>query len=62
MNSEGQALISQPIAVVLIVLILGASIFMWTQGQLRSRAAMLAILGVIAVLAYFAFWATPTIG
>ena len=62
MNSEGQALISQPIAVVLIVLILGASIFMWTQGQLRSRAAMLAILGVIAVLGYFAFWATPTIG
>jgi hypothetical protein len=62
MNSQGEAIVSQPIAVVLIVLILGAAIFMWKQGQLRSRAAMLAVLGVLAVLAYFAFWATPTIG
>ena len=62
MNSEGEAVISQPIAVVLIVLILGACIFMWKQGQLRSRAALVAIAGVMAVLAYFAFWATPAIG
>ena len=62
MNSQGEAIVSQPIAVVLIVLILGAAIFMWKQGQLRSRAAMLAVLGLLAVLAYFAFWATPTIG
>jgi hypothetical protein len=61
MNSEGEAVISQPIAVVLMVLILGASIYIWTRGQLRSRAAMLAIAGILAVLAYFAFWATPTI-
>jgi uncharacterized MnhB-related membrane protein len=61
MNSEGEAVISQPIAVVLMVLILGACIYIWTRGQLRSRAAMLAIAGILAVLAYFAFWATPTI-
>jgi hypothetical protein len=61
MGSDGASVVSQPIAIVLIVLILGASIFLWTRGQLRSRAAMLTVAGIIAVLVYFAFWAAPTV-
>jgi phage-related holin len=45
----------QPIAVVLIVLIAGATIFMWRRGQLRSRAGLVTIAGIIAILVYIAF-------
>jgi uncharacterized protein HemX len=58
----GGAVIGQPVAIVLIVLILGACIYMWTQGQMRSRAGLLTIAGILAVLVYLAFWASPTVG
>ena len=54
-------IISQPIAVVLMVLILGATIFMWQRGQMRSRAALVAVAGVLVFLGYFAFFAGPAI-
>ena len=58
----GGAVIGQSVAIVLIVLILGACGFMWTQGQMRSRAGLLTVAGILIVLLYFAFWASPTVG
>ena len=61
MGSAG-TVISPAVAIVLIVLILGACAYMWAQGQMRSRAGLLTVAGILAVLLYFAFWASPPIG
>ena len=60
-ESASATLIGQPIAIVLIVLILGATIYLWRQGQMRSRAGLLTVAGLIALLAYFAFFAGPVV-
>lgn len=52
----------QPVAIVLIVLILGASAYMWTRGYLRSRAALVTVAGILLALAYVAFFTSPTSG
>jgi hypothetical protein len=56
------AVIAQPVAIVLIVLILGACVYMWARGHMRSRAGLLSVAAILAALFYFAFWASPTIG
>jgi uncharacterized membrane protein len=53
--------ISQSTAIVLIVLILGASFYLWWTHHLRSRAGLIAIAMVVVALAYFAI-STPAIG
>ena len=44
----------QQVAIVLIVLILGASFYLWRTRYLRSRAALVTILGVIIMLVVLA--------
>jgi hypothetical protein len=46
-----------PLAIVLLVLIIGASIYLWYQGYLRSRAAMVTIGAIAIVLVYLGFFA-----
>jgi hypothetical protein len=46
--------LSQSVAITLIVLVLGACIYMWRMGMLRSRAGLVVIAMVLAVLGYFA--------
>jgi len=60
-DSAGGPAIGQPIAIVLIFLILGATIFMWRRGQMRSRAGLLTIAGILAFLVYFAFFAGASV-
>ena len=62
MGAGGGAVIGQPVAIVLIVLIIGACAYLWTRGQMRSRAGLLTVGGILLVLFYFAFWASPTVG
>lgn len=54
------SLISQPVAIVLMVLILGASVYMWQLGYLRSRAGLLTIGGILVMLGLLAFWSVPS--
>lgn len=53
-------LIGQSTAIVLLVLILGASVYLWRMRYLRSRAAMIAVALVVLALIYFAV-KTPTV-
>lgn len=53
--------ISPSTAIVIIVLIVGASLYLWRMHYLRSRAALIAIAMIVLVLAYFAIM-TPKIG
>jgi hypothetical protein len=60
-DSTSGPIAGQPTAVVLIVLILGATIYMWRRGHMRSRAGLVTIAGILLFLAYFAFFAGPAI-
>lgn len=53
--------LGQPLAIVMMVLILGSSAYLWRQGYLRSRAALITLIGVIAILTYFGFFAKETV-
>lgn len=46
-----------PLAIVALVLVLGASIYLWRMRYLRSRAAMIVIAAICAVLIYLGFFA-----
>ena len=46
-----------PLAIVLLVLIIGASIYLWRQHYLRSRAALVTIGAIVVVLIYLGFFA-----
>lgn len=46
----------QPLAIVAAVIIIGASIYLWYLGYMRSRAALLTLALVIGVLVYFGFF------
>jgi hypothetical protein len=46
-----------PLAIVGLVLVIGASIYLWRQRYLHSRAALITIGAVVAVLIYFGFFA-----
>ena len=43
---------AQSWAIIVMVLIIGASIYMWRKGMLRSRAALVTIVGILAALIY----------
>ena len=49
-----------PLAIVLLVLVVGASIYLWHQHYLRSRAALVTIGAIVVVLIYLGFFAMPT--
>jgi hypothetical protein len=59
-STSGVATLGQPLAIVLTVMILGASAYMWRQGYLRSRAALITLVGVVGILVYFGFFARAT--
>jgi hypothetical protein len=60
-GSGSVATLGQPLAIVMMVLILGSSAYMWRQGYLRSRAAVITLIGVVAILVYFGFFAKETV-
>lgn len=50
---------TQPLAIVLTVLLLGASFYLCRMGYLRSRAALIALAAVFAALIYVGFFSQP---
>ncbi|HEX5239023.1 MAG TPA: hypothetical protein VFW39_11255 [Sphingomicrobium sp.] len=46
-----------PLAIVLLVLVIGASIYLWRKHYLQSRAALITIAAVAVVLIYLGFFA-----
>jgi hypothetical protein len=46
-----------PFAIVALVMILGASAYLWRIGYLRSRAALIVLLAIVGVLVYLGFFA-----
>lgn len=46
-----------PLAIVLLVILAGASIYLWRGHYLRSRAALIVIVAIAAVLVYVGFFA-----
>jgi hypothetical protein len=46
-----------PLAIVMLVLVLGASFYLWRQGYLRSRAGLITIVAVVIILIYLGFFA-----
>jgi hypothetical protein len=59
-STSSVSTLGQPLAIVLMVLILGSSAYMWRQGYLRSRAALITLVGVVGILIYFGFFARET--
>jgi uncharacterized membrane protein len=51
--------ISQSTALVLLVMVLGISFYLWRAHYLRSRAALIAVAMVVLVLLYLAVWTNP---
>jgi len=43
---------AQSLSIIVMVLIVGASLYMWRKGMLRSRAALVTIAGILAALGY----------
>jgi uncharacterized membrane protein YbaN (DUF454 family) len=51
--------ISQSTAVVLLVMVVGISFYLWRTRYLRSRAALIFVAMIIVALLYFAVWTNP---
>lgn len=51
----------QQVAIVMIVLILGASFYLWRMHYLRSRAGLLTITAVVLALAFLAYSSGPSV-
>jgi hypothetical protein len=51
---------AQSVSIVLILIILAGSIYMWREGHLYSRAALVTIAGIILFLVYLGFFAFPS--
>ena len=51
--------LSQSTAILLIILIVGASIYLWHRRYLRSRAGLIAIAMIVAGLALYAYTTNP---
>ncbi len=51
--------LSQSTAILLIILIVGASIYLWHRRYLRSRAGLIAIAMIVAGLALYAYTTDP---
>lgn len=48
---------ASPLAIVALVLILGAAFYLWRLGYVRSRAALIVLLAIAGVLIYLGFFA-----
>jgi len=46
-----------PLAIVALVLILGAGAYLWRMGYIRSRAALITLAAIVGVLIYLGFFA-----
>jgi hypothetical protein len=46
-----------PLAIVILVIVLGAAGYLWYSGYLRSRAALITLAGIVGVLIYLGFFA-----
>lgn len=51
--------ISQATAVVLLVMVIGISFYLWRTRYLRSRAALIFVAMIVLTLLYFAIWTNP---
>jgi peptidoglycan/LPS O-acetylase OafA/YrhL len=51
--------ISQSTALVLLVMVLGISLYLWRARYLRSRAALIFVAMIVLVLLYLAVWTNP---
>ena len=59
-GASGSSSLSQslsPLAIVLLVLVVGASIYLWRKHYLQSRAALVTIAAIVVVLIYLGFFA-----
>jgi phosphate starvation-inducible membrane PsiE len=59
-GASGSSSLSQslsPLAIVLLVLVIGASIYLWRKHYLQSRAALVTIAAIVVVLIYLGFFA-----
>ena len=50
---------AQSVSIVLILLIIGGSIYLWREGYLHSRAALVTVAGILLFLVYLGFFAFP---
>jgi hypothetical protein len=48
---------ASPLAIVALVVVLGASFYLWRSGYLRSRAALIVLAVIVAGLIYLGFFA-----
>ena len=46
-----------PLAIVALVIVIGASAYLWYKGYMRSRAALITLAVVVGVLIYVGFFA-----
>jgi ABC-type transport system involved in cytochrome c biogenesis permease subunit len=46
-----------PLAIVALVIVLGAAAYLWYQGYMRSRAALIVVAAIVGVLVYAGFFA-----
>ena len=46
-----------PLAIVALVILIGASAYLWYRGYLRSRAAWITIAAIVVLLIYAGFFA-----
>jgi hypothetical protein len=46
-----------PLAIVGLVLILGAAAYLWRMGYIRSRAALIVLAAIVGLLIYLGFFA-----
>ena len=46
-----------PLAIVALVIVIGASAYLWYKGYMRSRAALITLAAVVLVLVYIGFFA-----
>lgn len=51
--------ISQSTAVVLLVMVLGISFYVWQMRYLRSRAMLIFVAMIVVAVLYFAIWTNP---
>ncbi len=56
---ESSQPIGQSTALLLIIMIVGVSFYLWRTRYLRSRAAMIFIAMIVLALAYLALWTNP---
>ena len=46
-----------PLAIVALVIVVGASVYLWYMGYMRSRAALIVVAAIVVVLIYLGFFA-----